>query len=77
MAKERNWFILIPIGFNLLVLGILPQFVREQDFARAILVSIAALAWPWVLYFIIGRLINHVRARTKAERQTAEDRDFV
>jgi hypothetical protein len=77
MAKEKSWFVLIPIGFNLLVLGILPQLLREQDIARAILLAVAALVCPWVLYFIIGRVISHIVTRTKAEHQPVDDSDFV
>jgi hypothetical protein len=75
--RERNRVIFIPIVFNLLVLVIIPTVFRQWGLERALVIAVAALGWPWLMYAIIGRLIRHVSARADARRNEAEHDEFV
>ncbi len=77
MAKRRTPFILIPIVLDVLVLAIFPTFAQAQGFAKAFLVSLVAMAFPWILFFIFGRIVESVVSE-EIERHDAENnRDFV
>jgi hypothetical protein len=74
--KERNWFLLIPIVFNVLVLMVLPTSLRQWGFERTLIIAVAAMGWPWLLYYLIGRLINYLVERAEAKRDD-EHEGFV
>ena len=73
----KNPFLIIPIVLNLLVLLVVPLLLHENGLARATIVAVAALGAPWILFFIIGRVLDHVVRTTQEERDEAEHRDFV
>ncbi len=77
MAKDRNWYILIPIVLNVLVLVVLPTLWRQNGPERTLIVAVAALGWPWLMYFVIGRIIEHIIAKTSQGRETSDHEDFV
>ena len=77
MAKERNPFILIPIVLNVVVLMIIPRFAQEVGIAQALLVSFTAMAFPWLLFYIIGRGIDHVISKEIEKREVNDNHDFV
>ena len=54
-----NRYMLIPLVLNLLALIVIPTIFAENTFAKAALLTVAALAWPWVLYFLIGSAVSH------------------
>ena len=77
MAKERNYAWLIPVILNLLVLGVVRGIFQETSLDRAVLLTAAALGFPWLLYFVISRLINHVAEDRLKKSINGEETDFI
>jgi len=77
MAKERNWYILIPIVLNLLVLVVLPTLWRQNGPERTLIIAVAALGWPWLMYFVIGRIIEHTITKASQSHKASDHEDFV
>ena len=77
MAKQRNYTWLIPAVLNLLVLAILWDLFQEIRVERAIILTIAALGWPWLMFLVISKMVSHVAASRAKKSGDAEDVDFV
>lgn len=77
MAKRRNPFILIPIVLDVLVLAIFPTFAEAQGFPKAFLVSLIAMVFPWILFFIFGRIVDSVVSEEIERREGENNHDFV
>jgi len=77
MAKKRDPFMVIPIILNVLVLLVFGIFVEREGLARAVGISIVGLAAPWVLYFIISRIIHGMISKEKQEWEADHNHDFV
>lgn len=77
MARKWNPFILIPIILDVGVLAVLPKFVAQSGLARALPVSLVALAFPWLLFFIISSGISSIVKKEKEEQEAEHNRDFV
>ena len=75
--KERNYGWLIPVFLNLLVLVIVRNIFQENSWDRAVMLAVAALGFPWFLYFVVGRMISHVATNRLRESPNGEDTDFV
>lgn len=72
MAGRFNPYVLIPIVLNLLVLVVVPSLFENNEFGRALFVFIVAILWPWILYFVIGRILHDLVARISKERKGIE-----
>ena len=78
MAKLRNPYILIPIFFNVILLAGIPSFgERGLELARLTPLLALALVLPWILYFVIGRIIQQVVDEQARRREEAKHSDFV
>lgn len=77
MAKRFNPYVLIPIVLNLLVLVAVPSLFESNEFGRALFVFIVAILWPWILYFVIGRILHDLVRRVSEERGASENHDLV
>jgi Kef-type K+ transport system membrane component KefB len=77
MAKGRNLFILIPLILDVLVLAVFPAFAQAQGFPKAFLVSLIAMVFPWILFFIFGRVIDSVVSEEIERREAEDNHDFV
>jgi hypothetical protein len=77
MARKWNPFILIPIILDIGVLAIFPTFVAREGLARALPVSLIAMAFPWLLFFIIGSGISSIVEKEKEKQEEEHKRDFV
>jgi len=78
MAKIRNPYILIPIFFNVILLAGIPSFSeRGLELARLTPLLALALVLPWILYFVIGRIIQQIVDEQARRREEAKDSDFV
>ena len=72
-----NRYMLIPLALNLLALIVIPTLFAENTFAKAALLTVAALAWPWVLYFLVGSAVSHAIESDTRKRKEEEESDFV
>jgi len=78
MAKVRNPYILIPIFFNVMLLAGIPSFgERGMELARLTPLLALALVLPWILYFVIGRIIQQIVNEQTRRREEAKHSDFV
>ena len=78
MAKLRNPYILIPIFFNVILLAGIPSFsARELELARLIPLLALAVVLPWILYFVIGKIIQQTVDAQARRREEAKHSDFV
>lgn len=77
MVRKRNPYLMIPLFFNLILLVGIPYFGGMGEVAFLIPVLVLAFATPWILYFIIGRILESV-AREARERDNGDkDTDFI
>ena len=73
-------FILIPIFLNVILLVGFPYFNTfnaNPPLGRLYPVLMLAFVWPWVMYFVIGAIIDYLARQSARKRDEAEDRDFV
>lgn len=77
MAKRFNPYMLMPIVLNVLVLGAVPRLFEAEGFGRAFFIFLIATIWPWVLYFVIGRILQDLVKHVSKEREPNENHDFI
>ena len=77
MNLKRNPYLLIPIFLNVILLAGLPYFGGLTEVAGLIPVIVLALATPWFLYFLIGRILADVEKKARRESDGPEDTDFI
>ena len=77
MARRFNPYMLIPILLDVLVLSVAPRLFEAESFGRAFFIVVIALVWPWVLYFIIGRILQDIVKHVSKEQEENENHDFV
>ncbi len=76
MAMKMNPGIVIAIFLNVILLCGLP-FFGEGEASRLAPLIVLALVWPWVMYFIVSRIITFVVGESSRRRQEKENSDFV
>ena len=77
MVRRFNPYMIIPIVLNVLVLGVVPRLFEANEFGRALFVFAIAIIWPWVLYFVIGRILEDLVKQVSKKREADENHDFV
>lgn len=58
MAKVSNPYVLIPIFLNVILLMGLPFFGGIEEVARLIPLLVLAFAFPWILAWVIGKIVH-------------------
>ena len=77
MARKPSPFITIPIFLNLILLAGIPYFGGMTEVVGLIPVLVLALATPWLLYFIIGRILESVAREARKRDNGDGDTDFI
>ena len=76
MSYRRNPFVFIPIVLTIAVLLIAPKTVEEHGLTGIFLV-LAAIGFPWFLFYVIGLGVRHMMEEQKRAREAEENHDFV
>ena len=76
MAKAVNPGIAIAIFLNVILLPGIP-FFGEGEAARLAPLIALALAMPWILYWVVGRIIAGIREDAARDRENDGPPDFV
>jgi K+ transporter len=76
MAYRRNPYMFIPIVLTIAVVLIAPKTVQEHGINGVFLV-LAAIAFPWFLFYVISRAVQHVIDEAKKKSRANENHDFV
>ncbi len=76
MAYRRNPFIFIPIVLTIAVLLIAPKTVEQHEIKGVFLV-LMAIGFPWFLFFVISRGVQHVIEEDRKKSQATDNHDFV
>ena len=62
----------------MILLAGIPSFsARELELARLIPLLALAVVLPWILYFVIGRIIQQIVNEQTRRREEAKHSDFV
>ena len=77
MAYLKTPFVLIPVFLNVILLVGIPYFGNNPPILRLLPLLVLALTWPWVMYFVVGAIIDHIAKQSARKRAKAEDADFV
>ncbi len=77
MAGKRDPFMLIPIVLTIAVLIIAPKTIHQQGLSKGLFLILAAIGFPWFLYFVITRAVEWAVSEEVRKRKEEEDRDFV
>ena len=75
MAYRRNPFIFIPIVLTVAVILIAPKTVEQHEI-KGIFLVLMAIGFPWFLFFMIGRGVEHMMEQEK-KSQANDNHDFV
>jgi hypothetical protein len=76
MAYRRNPFIFIPIVLTVAVLIIAPKTVEQHEI-KGIFIVLMAIGFPWFLFYIISRGVQHMLDEQRRRSQANENHDFV
>ena len=76
MARVRNPFVFIPIVLTVAVLVIAPKAITEHE-ATGVFIVLMAIGFPWLLFFIISRAVQHAIEQSRKSSQAEENHDFV
>ncbi|MEN8006969.1 MAG: hypothetical protein ABFS42_08130 [Candidatus Krumholzibacteriota bacterium] len=77
MILKRNPYLMIPLFLNLILLTGIPYFDGSQEVVRLAPLLVFALALPWILYFVIGRILESVARQAREKGNGDEDSDFI
>lgn len=78
MAKQLNPGIAIAIFLNVILLLGIPSF-GEGEVERIGPLLVLAFAMPWILYWVVGRVLAGMRKNVREDRRRDDDGppDFV
>lgn len=71
-----NPFLLIPGALSVAVLFVFPLLLSRYG-ARGLVIGLVAIAWPWLMYFIISRGVDHVVSKEVERHRSEDNQDFV
>ncbi len=77
MAYKPKWPYAIPVVANLAVLAVIPTILDKQTASNATVLIIAALAFPWFMGLLVGKLIQGIIDEVAKRRDADEKSDFV
>lgn len=72
---ERNPWILIPIFFNVILAMGLPFMRHGTSLTELAPLLLLGFLWPWVMYFIVGRIIDHTVKEARKPRRSRDSQD--
>ena len=77
MARLNRPGILIPLFFNVTMLGVLPSFARERFTPLLATAIFLSLVTPWLVSYLVA-WVSESRAREETRRRREKDHaDFV
>ena len=77
MKTKRKGFLVIPILLNVLAFIALPSAIGTMGVLKGFLIVLAALAFPWLLFFLWSHIFESVIEEELRERDAERERDFI
>jgi len=77
MSRFTKPGIVIPIFLNLIFVAVIPFYLGFPDRFSVGPLLLAAFAFPWLLSFVIGSIIQYADKSSKRRREEKEHSDFV